>query len=181
MSARNIGLASTSIAASSAGARRSADELRALAEAGNAALGSLTDREASPAEVVAWVAANFATDAAAVACSMADAALPHLVAQHLPGVDVLFLDTGYHFTETYVTRDEVARALDVRIVDVLPEQTVAEQDAEFGAELFARDARSSRCSGRSEGTKCGSRASAARRRRPARSPRSSRTTSGMGS
>ncbi|MEI5583517.1 MULTISPECIES: phosphoadenylyl-sulfate reductase [unclassified Agromyces] len=118
---------------------RSADDLRALAEAGNAALGSLTDREASPAEVVAWVAANFATDAAAVACSMADAALPHLVAQHLPGVDVLFLDTGYHFTETHATRDEVARAFDVRIVDVLPEQTVAEQDAGFGAELFARD------------------------------------------
>ena len=52
---------------------------------------------------------------------------------------MLFLDTGYHFAETYVTRDEVARALDVRVVDVLPEQTVAEQDAEFGAELFARD------------------------------------------
>ncbi|HEU4756376.1 MAG TPA: phosphoadenosine phosphosulfate reductase family protein, partial [Agromyces sp.] len=110
--------------------RRSADELRALAEAGNAALGSLTDHEASPAEVVAWVAANFATDAAAVACSMADAVLPHVIAEQLPGVDVLFLDTGYHFTETYVTRDEVARALDVRIVDVLPEQTVAEQEAE---------------------------------------------------
>ncbi|WP_353808984.1 phosphoadenylyl-sulfate reductase [Agromyces sp. SYSU T00194] len=122
-----------------ASARRSPDDLRALAEAGNAALGSLTDREASPAEVVAWAARHFATDAAAVACSMADAALPHLVAEHLPGVDVLFLDTGYHFAETRVTRDEVARQLDVRVVDVLPEQTVAEQDAEFGAELFARD------------------------------------------
>ena len=76
---------------------------------------------------------NFGTDAAAVACSMADAVLPHLVAEQLPGVDVLFLDTGYHFAETRVTRDEVGRALDVRIVDVLPEQTVAEQDAEFGA------------------------------------------------
>ena len=119
--------------------RRSADELRALAEAGNAELGSLTDHEASAAEVVAWVAEHFATDAAAVACSMADAVLPHVIAEQLPGVDVLFLDTGYHFTETYVTRDEVARALDVRIVDVLPEQTVAQQDAEFGAELFARD------------------------------------------
>ena len=119
--------------------RRSADELRALAEAGNAELGSLTDHEASAAEVVAWAAEHFATDAAAVACSMADAVLPHVIAEQLPGVDVLFLDTGYHFTETYVTRDEVARALDVRIVDVLPEQTVAQQDAEFGAELFARD------------------------------------------
>jgi phosphoadenosine phosphosulfate reductase len=118
---------------------RSADELRALAEAGNALLSPEGGPEASAAEVVAWVAENFATDATAVACSMADAVLPHVVAAQLPGVDVLFLDTGYHFIETYVTRDEVARSLDVRIVDVLPEQTVAEQDAEFGAELFARD------------------------------------------
>ncbi|WP_137844533.1 phosphoadenylyl-sulfate reductase [Microbacterium sp. 2FI] len=119
--------------------RRSRDELRALAEQGNIELGSLTDHEASPAEVVAWVAEHFGVDAAAVACSMADAALPHLVAEQLPGVDVLFLDTGYHFAETRFTRDEVERVLDVRIVDVLPEQTVAEQDAEFGEKLFARD------------------------------------------
>ncbi|HWT92175.1 MAG TPA: phosphoadenylyl-sulfate reductase [Solirubrobacteraceae bacterium] len=120
--------------------KRSRDELKALAEQGNIELGSLTEHEASPAEVVAWVARHFGTDAAAVACSMADAALPHLVAEQLPGVDVLFLDTGYHFAETRFTRDEVGRALDVRIVDVLPEQTVAEQDAEFGAKLFERDA-----------------------------------------
>ena len=116
--------------------RRSHDELREIAEQGNVELGSLTDHEASPAEVVAWVARHFGTDAAAVACSMADAALPHLVAEQLPGVDVLFLDTGYHFAETRHTRDEVGRVLDVRIVDVLPDQTVAEQDAEFGARLL---------------------------------------------
>ncbi|WP_406248317.1 phosphoadenylyl-sulfate reductase [Microbacterium sp. M] len=119
--------------------KRTPEELSALAEQGNAELGSLTDHEASAAEVVAWVARNFGADAAAVACSMADAALPHLVAEQLPGVDVLFLDTGYHFTETYATRDEVQRALDVRIVDVTPDQTVTEQDAEFGAKLFERD------------------------------------------
>ncbi|WP_347346142.1 phosphoadenylyl-sulfate reductase [Microbacterium sp.] len=120
-------------------AHRTADELRALAESGNAELGSLTGHEASPAEVVRWVAENFSTDAVAVACSMADAALPHLVAAQLPGVDVLFLDTGYHFAETRHTRDEVQRALDVRVVDVLPEQTVAEQDAAFGERLYSRD------------------------------------------
>ena len=113
---------------------RSADELRALAESGAALLG-----EASADEVVAWVAANFSTDAAAVACSMADAVLPHAVSRQLPGVDVLFLDTGYHFAETHTTRDDVARLLPVRIVDVLPERTVTEQDAAHGAELFARD------------------------------------------
>ena len=113
---------------------RSRDELRALAETGATQLLGATAEQ-----VVEWVAANFATDAVAVACSMADSVLPHLVSQQLPGVDVLFLDTGYHFTETYVTRDEVAKSLNVRVVDVLPEQTVAEQDAQYGAELFSRD------------------------------------------
>jgi phosphoadenosine phosphosulfate reductase len=113
---------------------RDRDQLRALAEAGAAELS-----DASAEEVVAWVAAHFRVDVVTVACSMADAVLPHLVSQQLPGVDVLFLDTGYHFAETYSTRDEVARALDVNVVDVLPEKTVAEQDAEHGSELFSRD------------------------------------------
>lgn len=120
-------------------ARRSADELRALAERGAVELRSRQAAEASPAEVIAWVAENFAVSQATVACSMADAALPHLVAQSLPGVDVLFLDTGYHFAETTVTRNEVERELDVRIVDVKPVQSVREQDAEYGEDLFARD------------------------------------------
>lgn len=119
--------------------RRSADELRALAARGNAVLRSRQPDEASPAEVVAWVAENFSVAQAAVACSMADAALPHLVAQSLPGVDVLFLDTGYHFLETTFTRGEVAQRLDVTVVDVRPAQSVREQDAEFGQNLFARD------------------------------------------
>ncbi|MGW9628398.1 phosphoadenylyl-sulfate reductase [Microbacterium sp. NPDC055521] len=119
--------------------RRSAAELEALAERGNRELRSRQPDEASPAEVITWVAANFAVPQAAVACSMADAALPHLVAQSLPGVDVLFLDTGYHFLETRFTRDEVASRLDVNVVDVKPEQSVREQDAEFGSDLFARD------------------------------------------
>jgi phosphoadenosine phosphosulfate reductase len=114
--------------------RRSNDELRELAERGAAELGD------APADaVVAWVAREFDTSLAAVACSMADAVLPHLVSQYLPGVDVLFLDTGYHFPETYATRDTVARELSVRVVDVLPKRTVAEQDADHGKDLFARD------------------------------------------
>ncbi|MGB8940561.1 MAG: hypothetical protein WCD21_10045, partial [Streptomyces sp.] len=61
--------------------RKDAD--RALAEAGAAQLGF----DASAAEVIAWVAANFATAEVAVACSMADAVLPAVVAEQLPGVD----------------------------------------------------------------------------------------------
>ncbi|WP_022901366.1 phosphoadenylyl-sulfate reductase [Humibacter albus] len=113
---------------------RPVEELRALAASGAEEL-----HEASAEQIVRWVADNFAMQRTAVACSMADAVLPHLVSSVTPGVDVLFLDTGYHFVETYATRDEVARTLDVRVIDVKPLQTVAEQDAELGAELFARD------------------------------------------
>ena len=121
---------------------RPVEELKALAEAGARELAGDPENgvpEANPADVIRWVSRNFDTAACAVACSMADAALPHYVAQYQPGVDVLFLDTGYHFRETYDTRNEVARRVDVHIVDVLPEQTVEEQNAEFGKDLFARD------------------------------------------
>jgi phosphoadenosine phosphosulfate reductase len=69
----------------------------------------------------------------------ADTVLPHLVSRRAPGVDVLFLDTGYHFPETIGTRDALAAVLDIRVVDVVPAQTVAEQDAAFGPRLYERD------------------------------------------
>lgn len=115
--------------------KRLAAELQALAAAGAAELAW----DASAKEVIAWVSRNFGTEATAVACSMADAVLPALVADQLPGVDVLFLDTGYHFPETYQTRDAVAESLRVNIVDVLPKNTVAQQDSLLGKDLFARD------------------------------------------
>ena len=112
---------------------RSHDELRAVAASGAADLA-----DASADEVVAWAAEQFG-GRLAVACSMADAVLPHLVSRHAPGVDVLFLETGYHFAETRGTRDAVAATLPVTVVDVLPKQTVAEQDAQYGEKLHDRD------------------------------------------
>ena len=93
---------------------------------------------ASAQEVVRWAAATFGSRLA-VAGSMQDAVLPHLVGQALPGVDVLFLETGYHFPETTATRNRVARELPVTVVDVLPRATVAEQDQLHGPRLHERD------------------------------------------
>ncbi|RWZ84240.1 phosphoadenylyl-sulfate reductase [Glutamicibacter sp. HZAU] len=114
---------------------RSEAELRRIAKLGADELGW----EATAEQVVAFAAEHLGADEVAVACSMADAVLPHLVAAQLPKVDVLFLETGYHFAETHVTRDEVACTLDVNVVDVLPELSVAEQDEKFGKDLFSRD------------------------------------------
>ena len=62
-----------------------------------------------------------------------------MVAEALPGVDVLFIDTGYHFTDTLVTRDLAAADLNVNVVTVKPVLTVAQQDAAYGERLWQRD------------------------------------------
>ena len=114
-------------------ARRSPDELRSLATSASAEL-----EPASAEEVVRWAAETFGPRLA-VTSSMADAVVVDLVSRALPGVDVLFLDTGYHFAETLGTRDAVAVTYDVNVRSLLPLRTVAEQDADHGRDLFARD------------------------------------------
>jgi phosphoadenosine phosphosulfate reductase len=59
-------------------------------------------------------------------------ALVHLVIAQRPDVPVLFLDTGYHFAETYAYRDSISQRLKLNLVNLLPKQTVAEQEAQFG-------------------------------------------------
>lgn len=113
--------------------RRRPDELRVVAESGARELS-----DASADEVVAWAAEQFGGHLA-VACSMADAVLPHLVSRYEPGVDVLFLETGYHFAETKGTRDAVAATMPVTVVDVLPRLTPQQQDARYGQRLHDRD------------------------------------------
>ncbi len=109
------------------------DRLRELAESAGRDL-----EGASAAEILAWASEQFGSGWC-VASSMADAVLPHLAAQAQPGVDVIFLDTGYHFAETIGMRDAVAAVLPVTVRTITPKQTVAEQDAQFGAKLHDRD------------------------------------------
>jgi phosphoadenosine phosphosulfate reductase len=109
------------------------DELRALADRAG------RDLEGAPAvEILRWADEQFGSRWA-VASSMADAVVPSLAAQVRPGVDVLFLDTGYHFAETIGTRDAVAATLPVNIRTIAPRQSVEQQDASFGARLYERN------------------------------------------
>ncbi len=97
------------------------------------------DLDGAPAlDILTWAAEQFGSGWC-VASSMADAVVPHLASRAQPGVDVVFLDTGYHFAETIGTRDAVAATLPVTIKTITARRTVAQQDAEFGPELFSRD------------------------------------------
>ena len=113
---------------------RTEEELKALAEEASARPADAPRRRSSPGPPPTFPVRL------AVACSMAgDTVVAHLVAATVPGVDVLFLQTGYHFAETIGTRDALASVLDARVIDVLPEQSVAEQDAEHGHRLYERN------------------------------------------
>ena len=70
---------------------------------------------------------------------MSDALLIDLVSRVKPGVDVLFIDTGYHFAETIGTRDAVQQVYDVNVINVKPSRTVAEQERDLGPRLFGRN------------------------------------------
>jgi len=61
-----------------------------------------------------------------------DMAVLHFLRKRIPDVPVLFLDTGYHFPQTYEYRDRVAKEWSLNLVNVLPVQTVAEQESAFG-------------------------------------------------
>jgi phosphoadenosine phosphosulfate reductase len=119
------------------------DELRELAARGAAQLYG-----ANATELLQWTEEHFggvngprggATCNYVVASNMQDAVLVDLAAKVRPGVPVMFLDTGYHFVETIGTRDAIESIYDIRVVNVTPEQTVAEQDKSLGKDLFARD------------------------------------------
>ncbi|MET9021697.1 phosphoadenylyl-sulfate reductase [Actinopolymorpha sp. NPDC004070] len=113
--------------------RRCRDDLESLARQAGRDL-----EEASAAEIVRWAADTFG-DRFAVTSSMQDTALAHLVSQQVPGVDVVFLDTGYHFPETVGTADAASVTIPINLVTVRPRQTVAEQDATLGPDLYRRN------------------------------------------
>lgn len=112
---------------------RDADTLRKVAES------AARDLEgASAIRVFEWAADEFG-DKFVGASSMQDAVLPHLASTVIPGVDILFLDTGYHFAETIATRDAVSAAYDITLRNLTPAQSVAEQDATYGTDLYRSD------------------------------------------
>jgi len=60
------------------------------------------------------------------------AVMLHLVTQIVPKIPVIFIDTGYHFPETYRFAAELAKKLDLNLKTYVPAQTAAQQEALYG-------------------------------------------------
>jgi phosphoadenosine phosphosulfate reductase len=61
-----------------------------------------------------------------------DVLLTHLAIALDPSLPILFLDTGYHFQATYEYRNRIAREWKLNLTNLLPDETVAQQEAQFG-------------------------------------------------
>ena len=94
--------------------------------------------DASPEDILCWAIETF-RDRICVTSSMTDAVIVHIASAIRPGIDVVFLDTGYHFAETIGTRDAVSAVYPVNLINVTPSRTVDEQDAELGPRLYRRN------------------------------------------
>lgn len=88
-------------------------------------------KDASAAEIIRWAHDTFG-ERFAVTASMADGVLCHVASQAIPGIRVLFLDTGYHFGETIGTRDAIAATYDIEVETVSHPLQVAEHEANYG-------------------------------------------------
>jgi phosphoadenosine phosphosulfate reductase len=102
----------------------------------NAANTKLTGAPAD--EIVRW-AVRATAGRICVTSSMTDALIIDIASRVMPGIDVVFLDTGYHFAETADTRDAVAAIYPVNVINITPERTVAEQDRYLGVRLYSRN------------------------------------------
>lgn len=112
---------------------RSTEELKGIVQHVGAEL------ELAPAhDIVEWAVATFG-ERFCITSSLGDAVLADVASKVAPGIDLVFLDTGYHFPETIGTRDAVAATLNVNLITITPKQSVAEQDAAYGNDLYARD------------------------------------------
>ena len=76
---------------------------------------------ATAEDIVAWAVDHFSPHLS-LAASMADAVLIDLAVRVDPAIEVVFIDTGYHFPETLATVEKVRRhyGLNLRMMTVAP-------------------------------------------------------------
>ncbi|HZU08441.1 MAG TPA: phosphoadenylyl-sulfate reductase [Pseudacidobacterium sp.] len=92
----------------------------------------LTEKTGEAQALVAKYVTGLATECVTCSFQAEDMVVLDMVRGLFPDVPVLFLDTGYHFAETYAYRDRMASEWKLNLINLLPRQTVAEQEAQFG-------------------------------------------------
>lgn len=94
---------------------------------------------ATPQEIIAFAVKTFPNITFACSFGAEDVVLVDMLQKISPESDVFYLDTDFHFKETYETRDRMVEKYGMSFVRVSPKLTPEEQAAEHGAELWKSD------------------------------------------
>ena len=94
---------------------------------------ALDQKIAEAADVIAKVLAGNSGRSCVTCSFQAECmALVDLLISQMPDIPVLFLETGYHFPETYAYRDQMTKQLRLNLVNLASRQSVEEQESQFG-------------------------------------------------
>ena len=115
--------------------KRSRGELLKLVDQAEDFFGGNVD----PLVLLAWARDTFGLRLA-VSTSGADGVLAHLAGRVAPGVDLLFVDTGYHFAETIGTADTIQMHSNTRLIPIAPVQSRTAWETRQGPTPFLVDA-----------------------------------------
>lgn len=98
--------------------------------------------ETAPAEeILRWalVEAGIERIAIASAFQAEGTCVMHMASRIRPDVEVLFLNTGYHFAETLAFKEQLAERLGLTVTELVGRHTVEQQAERFGPRLYERD------------------------------------------
>ncbi len=112
------------------------EEQLTLIAAGNAAIfGAGGDMVEEARLALRWAYEKFGQELV-VASSMGDEALVYLAEEEIPGAQLVFIDTGYHFSETIALRDQVSAEGKLKVRTALPLLTIEQQSDQHGKDLW---------------------------------------------
>jgi len=94
---------------------------------------------ASPETVIAWAIETFPNMTFACSFGAEDVVLVDMIQKISPSTDIFYLDTDFHFKETYETRDRLEEKYNLKFVEVKSKLTPEQQEAEHGPELWKSD------------------------------------------
>jgi phosphoadenosine phosphosulfate reductase len=96
---------------------------------------------ASAQEIVRWALEDSGIERIAIASAFQaeGTCVMHMASMIRPDVEVLFLETGFHFAETLAFKEQMVERLGLSLTDLVGAYTVEQQTREFGERLYERD------------------------------------------
>ncbi|UVI29784.1 phosphoadenylyl-sulfate reductase [Paenibacillus spongiae] len=95
---------------------------------------------ATPEAIIQYAVETFPNITFACSFGAEDVVIVDMLQKISPKTDVFYLDTDFHFKETYETRDKMMERYGMKFVEVKPALTPEEQSEQFGPELWKSDA-----------------------------------------